>query len=50
VIGEIETLLDEGVGIDGPMLTRAFARVQQHVLHDGVSTLAVLNDLVEIVA
>ena len=32
------------------MLARAFARVQQHVLDDGVCAFAVLNDLVEIVA
>ena len=50
MIGEIEALLDEGVDIDGPMLARAFARVQQHVLDDGVGALAVLHDLVEIVA
>ena len=48
VIGEIEAFLDEGVDIDGPMLTRAFARVQQHVLDDGIGALAVLHDLVEI--
>ena len=48
VIGEIEAFLDEGVDIDGPVLTRAFARVQQHVLDDGIGTLAVLHDLVEI--
>ena len=48
VIGEIEAFLDEGVDIDGPMLARAFARVQQHVLDDGIRALAVLHDLVEI--
>ena len=50
VIGEIEALLDEGVDIDQPMFARSFARVQQHVLDDGVGAFAVLNDLVEIVA
>ena len=48
VIGEIEALLDEGVDIDRPVLARAFARVQQHVLDDGIGALAVLHDLVEI--
>ena len=32
------------------MLSRALARVQQHVLDDRVGALAVLHDLVEIVA
>src|SRR5215468_7120037 len=32
VIGEIEAFLDQGVDIDNPVFTRAFARVQQHVL------------------
>jgi hypothetical protein len=50
VIGEVEALLDESVDIDRAMLARSFARVQQHVLHDSVCALAVLNDLVEIVA
>ena len=48
VIGEIEALLDESVDIDRPVLARAFARVQQHVLDDGIGALAVLHDLVEI--
>ena len=48
MIGEIEAFLDEGIDIDGPVLTRAFARVQQHVLDDGIGALAVLHDLVEI--
>ena len=50
VIGEIEALLDEGVGIDQPMIARAFARVQQHVLHDHVDALAMLNNLIEYLA
>ena len=50
MIGKIEALLDEGVGIDQPMFARSLARVQQHVLDDGVRALAVLNDLVEVVA
>ena len=48
VIGEIEALLDEGIDIDEPVFTRAFARVQQHVLDDSISALAVLHNLVEI--
>ena len=48
VIGEIEAFLDHGVDIDRPVLARALARVQQHVLDDGVGTLAVLHDLFEI--
>ena len=50
VIGEVEAFLDESVDIDRPVLTRAFARVQQHVLDDGIRALAVLDDLVEIAA
>ena len=48
VIGEIEALLDQGVDIDRPVLSRALTRMQQHVLDDRVGALAVLHDLVEI--
>ena len=48
MIGEIKAFLDKSVDIDGPVLTRAFARVQQHILDDRIRTLAVLHDLVEI--
>jgi hypothetical protein len=48
VIGEIEALLDEGVDIDDPVLARAFARMQQHVLDDAIGTFSVLHDFVEI--
>ena len=48
MIGEVEAFLDDGVDIDKPVLARAFARVQQHVLDDGIGALAVLHDLVEI--
>ena len=48
MIGEVEAFLDEGIDIDEPVFARAFARVQQHVLDDGIGTLAVLHDLVEI--
>ena len=48
VIGEIEALLDQGVDIDRPVLSRPLTRMQQHVLDDRVGALAVLYDLVEI--
>ena len=48
MIGEIEAFFDQGIDIDKPVFTRAFARVQQHVLDDGIRTLAVLHDLVEV--
>jgi hypothetical protein len=48
VIGEIEAFLDQGVDINNPMFAGAFARVQQHVLDNGICPLAVLHDLVEI--
>src|SRR5262249_27662164 len=50
MIGEIEAFLDECIDVDRPMLTRTFARVQQHVLDDGVCPFAVLYNLVEIIA
>src|ERR1019366_6575316 len=48
VIGEIEALLDDGVDIHGPALSGTLTRMQQHVLDDRVSALAVLHDLLEI--
>ena len=48
VIGKVEALLDDGIDIDRSVFAGAFARVQQHVLDDGIGTLAVLHDLVEI--
>jgi len=45
---EVEALLDERIDIDNSVFTRAFARVQQHVLDDGIGALAVLDDLVEV--
>jgi hypothetical protein len=50
VIGKIEAFLDEGIHVNRTTFTRPFARMQQHVLDDRVSSLAVLHDLVEIVA
>src|SRR5262249_16216579 len=48
VPGEIEAFLDEGIDIDNPVFTRTLARVQQHVLDDGIRPLPVLDDPVEI--
>src|SRR3974390_2567707 len=48
VIGEIEALLDEAIDVDESVFTRAFARVQQHVLDNGIRPFAVLHDLGEI--
>src|SRR3974390_1656429 len=48
VIGEIEALLDQPIDVDKPVFTRAFARMQQHVLDNGIRPLAVLHDLGEI--
>ena len=49
VIGQIETLIQQRIDVGGPMLAGAFARMQQHVLDDGVGALAVLDDFFEIV-
>jgi hypothetical protein len=48
VIGEVEALIDQGIDIDRPVLSRALSGMQQHVLDDCVGALAVLHDLVEI--
>ena len=50
MIGEIEAFVEQEVYIDRPVFSRSLARVQQHVLDDRICTLAVLNDLVEIIA
>src|SRR5262245_44525600 len=50
VIGEIKAFFDQCVDIDNPMFTRAFARVQEHVLDNGIGPFAMLHDLVEIAA
>ena len=50
MIGKVKCLLDYGIDIDGSVFARTFARVQQHVLDDGVGAPAVLHDLAEIVA
>ncbi len=49
VIGEVEAFLDQRIDIGRPVLAGALARMQQHVLDDGVGALAVLHDLFEIV-
>jgi hypothetical protein len=41
VIGEIKALLDESVDIDGPVLTGALTRMQQHVLYDRMAAAGV---------
>src|SRR5262245_61392323 len=48
VPGEVEAFLNNGIDIDDAVFTRAFARVQQHVLDDGIRALAMLHDLVEV--
>src|SRR5215510_15981725 len=48
MVGKVQTLLDDGIDIDEPVFTGAFARVQQHVLDDGICTFAMLYDPVEI--
>ena len=48
MIRETEALFDNGIHIDEPVFARAFARVQQHVLDDTISSFAVLHNLVEI--
>src|SRR4029077_12420972 len=50
VIGEIKAFLDEGVDVDRPTVAGALPRMQQHVLDDGIGALAVLHDLVEVIA
>ena len=49
VIGEVEAFIDQRVDVGGPVLAAALARMQQHVLDDGVGALAVLDDFFEIV-
>ena len=48
VIGKVEALIDQGVDIDRPVLSRPLTGMQQHVLDDGVGALAVLHHLAEI--
>src|SRR5262249_35567745 len=48
VPGEIKAFLNEGIDVDDPVFTRAFTRVQQHVLDDGIRPLTVLHDFAEI--
>ena len=49
VIGEVEAFIDQRIDVGRPMLAGAFARMQQHVLDDGVGALAVLDHFFEIV-
>ena len=50
MIGEIEALFDESIDVDRTKLARAFSRMQQHVLDDGVGPLAVLHNPFEVAA
>ena len=49
MIGEVEALFDESIDIGRSLLAGPFARMQQHVLDDGVGALTVLDDFVEVV-
>jgi hypothetical protein len=49
VIGKIETLLDQGIDISRTLFARALARMQEHVLHNGIGPLTVLHNLAEVV-
>ena len=49
MIGEIEALIEKRIDIRRPVLAGTLARMQQHVLDDGVGALAVLDDLFEVV-
>ena len=40
--------LNESIDINHPMLTRAFARVLQHILDDSIRASAMMHDLIEI--
>ena len=48
MVGEIDCFLDKAVDVNGPALSRALARVKEHVLDNEICTLAVLHDLIEI--
>ena len=49
VVSKVQTLIQERIDVRRPVFAGAFARMQQHVLDDGVGALAVLDDLFEIV-
>jgi hypothetical protein len=49
VVRQTEALFDEGVYVGLPVFAAAFARMQQHVLDNGIGASAVLDDLLEIV-
>jgi len=50
VKGEVEAFLDQRIDVDRPAFACARARMQQHILDDGVGAFAVVGDLVEIIA
>jgi hypothetical protein len=49
VIGKIEALLDQPVYLSSPAFAGALARVEQHILDDGVGAFAVLDNLAEVI-
>lgn len=48
MIGEIKALLDQGVDVRGTALAAALARVQQHVLDNGVGSFAMVSHLFKV--
>src|SRR3954452_2984209 len=48
MIGEVQALLDRGIQVDAATLSGALARVEKHVLDDGVGTPAMLDDPAEV--
>ena len=49
MISQIQALIDDRVDVGETVLAGTLARMQQHVLDDGVGALAMLHDLFEIV-
>src|SRR3954451_1729336 len=49
VIGKIKALIQQRIDVRQPMLAGTLARMQQHILDDGVGALAVLHNFFEIV-
>ena len=47
VIGQVQALIDYRVNVSRPMLTGTLAGVLQHVFHNGVGALAMLNNFFE---
>ena len=49
MIGEVEAFVDQRVDVGRPVIAGALARMQQHVLDDGIRALAVLHHLFQII-